>query len=502
MISLQRGELLLATLGELHLENSLRDLLHIYCDKPIDIRTSDPIIEFGEGTSFFDFEEKGIEGMRKAWNSVPPLRQVTISPYCDEDGIENAKLGRCRSVLGGKVASISVRVVPLSKKIFQCLKTLKQDLTEEMTKEIVLLGRVLGILSESGNEFNASALLHFVASLTKAVDDTGGNVLIEAPEVADGKNIFPVVGEAVYSQPKDENEKPSNNIHNHQQKDDTTIENIPLSVYNSVMRNILHDKAADKGSGKMIFYDNEAICETMDIWKSRMIGSSIAGFHAAMRAGPLCEEPIRNVLVVIEAVEIAVLKKEGNQAPTDRKMIYGPSKPIGGGVILSAIRQGIRCAFLTRPARLIEGYFKLSLHSSLEGLGPLYHILSKRRGRVENDTMVDGTDLLLIEALLPQAEAFGLTQELLLKSSGNVTAPEMVFSHYEMLDEDPFWIPLSLEEREDYGEIVASGDSSTGVVKHRALTYLRNTRRRKGLGVDEEKILKDGEKQRTLARKK
>eukprot|EP00816_Leptocylindrus_hargravesii_P002030 CAMPEP_0196816310 /NCGR_PEP_ID=MMETSP1362-20130617/54604_1 /TAXON_ID=163516 /ORGANISM="Leptocylindrus danicus, Strain CCMP1856" /LENGTH=116 /DNA_ID=CAMNT_0042193581 /DNA_START=63 /DNA_END=413 /DNA_ORIENTATION=+ len=116
--------------------------------------------------------------------------------------------------------------------------------------------------------------------------------------------------------------------------------------------------------------------------------------------------------------------------------------------------------------------------------------------------MVDGTDLLLIEALLPQAEAFGLTQELLLKSSGEVTAPEMVFSHYEVLDEDPFWIPSSLEEREDYGEIIASGDASTGVVKHKALAYLRKTRRRKGLIVDEDKLVKDGEKQRTMARKK
>merc|ERR1711862_1092852 len=100
--------------------------------------------------------------------------------------------------------------------------------------------------------------------------------------------------------------------------------------------------------------------------------------------------------------------------------------------------------------------------------------------------MGDGTDLLLIEATLPQAESFRLTSDLLDKSSGEVTAPELVFSHWEVLDEDPFWIPTTEEEREEYGQNLQTGDSSTGLNSN-ALKYIRAVRSRKGLLVDSSK---------------
>ena len=97
----------------------------------------------------------------------------------------------------------------------------------------------------------------------------------------------------------------------------------------------------------------------------------------------------------------------------------------------------------TKPAWLVEGQLKLTLHSSLAGLGSLYAVLSKRRGRVLSYTMLDGTDLIRITAALHQAESFCLSPELPKKSSSEVTAPELVFSHWQVLDVDPFWIPTS-----------------------------------------------------------
>ena len=141
----------------------------------------------------------------------------------------------------------------------------------------------------------------------------------------------------------------------------------------------------------------------------------------------------------------------------------------------------------------------MTLHSSLTGLGPLYAILSRRRGKVVRDDMVDGTDLLMITATLPQAESFGLAPELFQKSSGEVTAPELLFSHYSMLAEDPFWIPTSLEEREDFGEIVINGDVSTGM-DNTALNLIRQVRTRKGLLVDSSRTVVAAEKQRTRKR--
>jgi len=222
-----------------------------------------------------------------------------------------------------------------------------------------------------------------------------------------------------------------------------------------------------------------------------MKGSAVAGFQLAVRAGPICEEPMRNIMVIMEGVEIAVTRANDGK--------YKESKPLSGGMVVSALRSGIRCALLSRPVRLMEGHLRLTLHSSLAGLGSLYSVLSKRRGKVVDDSMVDGTDLLMITASIPQAEAFGLAPELFGKTSGEVTAPEMIFSHWERLDVDPFWIPTSEEEREDFGEVQSAGDSSTGI-DNPALSYIRQVRKRKGLTVDSSRTVLSAEKQRTLKR--
>lgn len=147
----------------------------------------------------------------------------------------------------------------------------------------------------------------------------------------------------------------------------------------------------------------------------------------------------------------------------------------------------------------MESHLRLTLHSSLTGIGSLYSVLSKRRGKVLEDAMVEGTDLLMIVATLPHVESFGLAPELFRKSSGEVTAPELIFSHWERLDKDPFWIPTSLEEREDFGEILINGDVSTGM-DNTALTCIRTVRQRKGLLVDSSRTVVAAEKQRTLKR--
>jgi ribosome assembly protein 1 len=234
-------------------------------------------------------------------------------------------------------------------------------------------------------------------------------------------------------------------------------------------------------------FSNTLDQSALEVWKSQMSGSMIAGFQLGIRAGPVCEEPVHRVLVIVESIEVAI--SSSGEA----------TKSLSGGMVIGAMKQGIRCALLSRPIRLMERYLKLTLHSSLNGLGSLYAVLSKRRGKVLEDSMVDGTDLLLITASLPQAESHGLTTEVLRKTSGEATIPELTFWKWERLDEDPFWIPTSLEEREDFGEIDEAGDSSTGI-DTAALRYIRKVRERKGLLVDSAKTVVAAEKQRTMKR--
>ena len=62
-----------------------------------------------------------------------------------------------------------------------------------------------------------------------------------------------------------------------------------------------------------------------------------------------------------------------------------------------------------------------------------------------------------------------------------------------MIEQDPFWIPTTLEEYELFGE---KADSD-----NQALKYVNDVRKRKGLYV-EEKTVEHAEKQRTLKRNK
>lgn len=112
---------------------------------------------------------------------------------------------------------------------------------------------------------------------------------------------------------------------------------------------------------------------------------------------------------------------------------------------------------------------------------------------VEED-IIEGTDLFIIKALLPVAESFGFATELLKKTSGAATSPQLAFSHWERMEMNPFWRPQNEEDREEFGETMTSESNV-------ARKYIDDTRRRKGLQIGE-KIVVHAEKQRTLSRKK
>lgn len=78
------------------------------------------------------------------------------------------------------------------------------------------------------------------------------------------------------------------------------------------------------------------------------------------------------------------------------------------------------------------------------------------------------------------------------KASGAAN-PQIALSHWENIEQDPFYIPATEEELEEWGD--------TDVTPNIARKYMNYVRKRKGLLI-EEKIVQAAEKQRTLARKK
>ena len=105
--------------------------------------------------------------------------------------------------------------------------------------------------------------------------------------------------------------------------------------------------------------------------------------------------------------------------------------------------------------------------------------------------MKEGTPFYSILSLLPVAESFGFAEEIRKRTSG-AAAPQLIFQGYEILDEDPFWVPFTEDDLEDLGELA----DKENVAKR----YMDAVRERKGLFISGRKLVKDAEKQSTLKR--
>jgi ribosome assembly protein 1 len=105
--------------------------------------------------------------------------------------------------------------------------------------------------------------------------------------------------------------------------------------------------------------------------------------------------------------------------------------------------------------------------------------------------MKEGTPFFTIVSVLPVAESFGFSDEIRKRTSGEAS-PQLVFQGFEMLDEDPFWVPFTEEELEDLGELA----DKENVAKR----YMESVRRRKGLFIAGHKLVENAEKQKTMKR--
>ena len=148
---------------------------------------------------------------------------------------------------------------------------------------------------------------------------------------------------------------------------------------------------------------------------------------------------------------------------------------------------------LASSPRLTEPIYTCVVQVSQEFLGAAHGVIAKRRGKILDEDVSEATYVYSITAALPVVESFGLADELRRKTSG-AAGFQLKFSHWAMLDQDPFYKPETEEELEEWGE---QGNTAHNLARR----YMDMTRRRKGLRV-EEQVVQHAEKQRTISRKK
>ncbi|KAI6005368.1 P-loop containing nucleoside triphosphate hydrolase protein [Pisolithus marmoratus] len=206
------------------------------------------------------------------------------------------------------------------------------------------------------------------------------------------------------------------------------------------------------------------------------------GFQLATFQGPLCAEPMDGLAYFVEnlAVDSEAVQKE---------IVQNRLTQVTGSVI-SGVRDACRNGLLDWSPRLKLAMYSCDIQASTDVLGKVYGVIAKRRGRIVGEEMKEGTTFFTISALLPVVESFGFADDIRKRTSG-AASPQLIFSGYELLDQDPFWVPTTEEELEDLGE---KADRS-----NLAKEYMDAVRERKGKFVDR-KIVQFAEKQRTLKR--
>ncbi|KAF1357471.1 elongation factor Tu GTP binding domain-containing protein [Lizonia empirigonia] len=208
----------------------------------------------------------------------------------------------------------------------------------------------------------------------------------------------------------------------------------------------------------------------------------IYAFQLATAQGPCCAEPVQGLAVFLQAVTL------DDTAETDHHRLTGE--------VIKAVRSGIHTGFLDWSPRMLLAMYSCEIQASTDVLGRVYAVLTRRRGTILSETMstssaasTTGSQTFTISALLPVAESFGFSDEIRKRSSGSAS-PQLRFAGFDMLDEDPFWVPFTEDQLEDLGELA----DRENVAKR----YVDRVRRRKGLLVKEVKV--EAEKQKTLKR--
>lgn len=236
--------------------------------------------------------------------------------------------------------------------------------------------------------------------------------------------------------------------------------------------------------------------------------SVLAGFQLASSAGPLCEEPMRNVAFVLHSCQQASIgtgEEAGGgsvgpalgSAPSTQMAAAataaGPYGPMSGQVMV-AMKEACRCCLFRRGyARICEAMLSLEVQCEQAMLGKVYGVLGKRRVKVLDEGLRDGTSLFYISSYLPLANSFDIAQDLRQAASGHVSF-HCAFSHWEQSEDDPFQeASLTAEEIEELGD--------QPLLPNVARKLVDAIRKRKGLATDE-KLVKDATKQRTVTRMK
>ncbi len=437
---MESGEHVILTAGELHLERCLKDLKERFAR--CDIQPGEPIVPYRET-------------IVRAEEMEPP---------------KNKDLPRGTSVAmaASKAVSVRLRVRPLPQKVTEFLiksgpsirrlyaeRQAQEDGGKDGAEDGDEKDEVADLGNETGNEWSNLSLQEFRKQLQLAFD-----------EVKEEKEVWQRV-----------------------------IPRICAFGPRRLGPNLLID-ATGRHTCKRFLLEGQELAELGEIGAqnghddgddsaatrpAQDFSDTIAyAFQLATSQGPLCREPTQGVAVFLE--DVAQQPAENGDSSVESGRLTGE--------LITSVRESIRSGFLDWSSRILLAMYSCTIQATPEVLGKVYSVLTRRRGSILSEALLEGTPYFTIEATLPVAESFGFSEEIRKRTSG-LAQPMLKFVGFEMIDDvDPFWVPRTEEELEDLGV--------HGERENVAKRYVDSVRRRKGLLVKGPRGGREAEKQKTL----
>ncbi|KAL7676239.1 hypothetical protein ACOME3_002495 [Neoechinorhynchus agilis] len=261
-----------------------------------------------------------------------------------------------------------------------------------------------------------------------------------------------------------------------------------------------------------VYFDSQGFVPS--IWRSdnkslmsdeirTTIDTVVNGFQLAMIHGPLCEEEMYGCCIFIEKMDFRAEITDGNDQENAEDVVSDVATSVvesitesmvTSGHYLMMVKNACSNATLEWPQkRLMMAMYRCDIRCDTENLGRLNTVIRQRHGRVVQEDLIS-SHTFLISITMPVVESFGFVVDAWKRTSG-AAMPQLLFSHWELLDGDPLaGDEDGLNEQENESNVGNEDDA-------RAHEYVKSIRARKGLKIREVSI-KFAEKQRTLGKNK
>lgn len=206
---------------------------------------------------------------------------------------------------------------------------------------------------------------------------------------------------------------------------------------------------------------DDTLSDEVDKKAMKAIRESVKqGFQWAVRDGPLCDEPIRNV-------RFKIIEASLSENPSQRN----------SSQIISTARRACYTAFLLASPRLMEPIYLFEIIVPYNVVSIIRPLVENRRGHVDTEKPIPGTPLKIIYGDVPVIDGVGFETDIRVASRGKAFITSLIFDKWSIVPGDP------LDKDQKVLPLEVASPSAM------AREFVIKTRRRKGLS-DEPTIAK------------